>query len=278
MTKRLAIVILVGALPLVGRASLIHGIFAPIHIAGSSMAPTLLGPHYQVTCNQCRYPFSVGNDQISNDADSVLCTNCGNWTASPQHDDVLPGERVWMDAYPARFGSLRRWDVVAFRAPDNLDRLQVKRIVGLPGEQITVRAGDLYADGELIRKSMTELCAVAIPVHNAGYPVASHGWLPIVDKATNPNGLDMLQLSDTDKAAPCFDFRPWNAGPWNSEQTPDHQQHAAPIYDLVAGNDSVRRTLEPVNDLLVQFDLRSTKASAMRLELSGHGRRLCNHI
>lgn len=42
-----------------------------------------------------------------------------------------------------------RMDIVIFRYPDNEKELFIKRIIGLPGERVEIRNGEIYIDGEL---------------------------------------------------------------------------------------------------------------------------------
>lgn len=42
----------------------------------------------------------------------------------------------------------RRWDTVVLRSPTDARRLIVKRLVGLPGETIALREGDVWINGE----------------------------------------------------------------------------------------------------------------------------------
>lgn len=49
---------------------------------------------------------------------------------------------VWRNQTP------QRWDTVVLRSPTDARRLIVKRLVGLPGESITLREGTVWIDGE----------------------------------------------------------------------------------------------------------------------------------
>ncbi len=59
-----------------------------------------------------------------------------------------PGDRIFVDRVSWRtVGELARGDVVVFRAWDE-DKLYVKRIVGLPGDTLTMQDGEVFVNGE----------------------------------------------------------------------------------------------------------------------------------
>ncbi len=58
------------------------------------------------------------------------------------------GDRLVVDKLTHRFGSIGRFDVIVFRCPDRRGDDYVKRVVGLPGETIEMRGGELYVNGE----------------------------------------------------------------------------------------------------------------------------------
>jgi len=53
---------------------------------------------------------------------------------------------VWMET-----GRPERWDVVIFIYPEDKRKDFVKRVVGLPGETVSMVNGDLYIDGKLMK-------------------------------------------------------------------------------------------------------------------------------
>lgn len=91
---------------------------------------------------------------------------------------LMPGDVVstgWLPAAdrlrtPARF---ERWLVVA---PDGTDA--VKRVVGLPGEAVTIRDGDLVVDGTAVLKGPSILAETAVPIDAAVAVQDSHATLP----------------------------------------------------------------------------------------------------
>lgn len=58
------------------------------------------------------------------------------------------GDRLVVDKLTHRWRSIRRFDVVVFRCPDRGGDDYVKRVVGLPGETIELRGGELFVNGE----------------------------------------------------------------------------------------------------------------------------------
>ncbi len=60
---------------------------------------------------------------------------------------VHAGEFVLINTLAYRFGPIRRGDVVAFRHDAPNPETYIKRVVGLPGERVSVRGGVVAIDG-----------------------------------------------------------------------------------------------------------------------------------
>lgn len=142
------------------RTFLVMGLFLPVRVASNSMAPALLGPHRRPVCPACGASHVV--DAVAPVA-AVACPRCGASPIDVPRLTVLPGDRVLVD----RLGPLRwrRWQLVVFRCPDSADALCVKRIVGLPGESVALRGGELFVNGRLARKSLRVQRSMAQRVH-----------------------------------------------------------------------------------------------------------------
>ena len=171
-------------------------------ISTGSMGPTLPGYHKRVTCPSCRYEFAIGtaddpaaDGALANDASSAtkpaesaglhrstvtaVCPNCGQHSIAVgdlprnQGDQLL----VFKNAY--QFRPPWRWEVAVFRNPAKPTQAYVKRIVGLPGERVAVKAGDVWINGKRARKNLAQQRAVRIPVFNHNFiPEDDAGWKP----------------------------------------------------------------------------------------------------
>lgn len=135
---------------IVARAFLLMGLIVPVVVHGSSMAPTLIGPHIAVTCPRCGLDGQIGTDQLPLGG-WVACPDC---TALMTVNDlpVSEGDRLWIDRTAFVLRAPRRWELVVFQCPDNATQLCVKRVLGLPGERIGFRDGDVFIDGARVAK------------------------------------------------------------------------------------------------------------------------------
>lgn len=58
------------------------------------------------------------------------------------------GDRILVNKARWRTQNLKRWDVVVFRAPDHPDRIYIKRLVGFPGEKVSIEGGEVKVNGQ----------------------------------------------------------------------------------------------------------------------------------
>ncbi|HEV3341914.1 MAG TPA: S26 family signal peptidase [Pirellulales bacterium] len=134
-------------------------------VSGASMAETLLGQHRSLTCGDCGRTFRCADDEPIMFGKRAICPNCGD--TEQRLDTALPvaADAVIVDRSAFQLRSPRRWELAAFRAPVRPRQIYVKRIVGLPGEAIELRHGDVYADGRIQRKGLKTLRSLAALVH-----------------------------------------------------------------------------------------------------------------
>ena len=162
-------------------------------IPTGSMAPTLYGRHKESTCSECGFSIVVGaSDEVNPDTGnlwnsarlrSAICANCGFENTQLLDELAFNGDRIIVNKYPYEFGEPNRWDVFVFKWPEEPKTNYIKRLVGLPGETIRIRGGNLHTwDGEserILRKDPWKQRSVQIPVYDnkhAPRSLIEAGW------------------------------------------------------------------------------------------------------
>ncbi|MCG6158363.1 signal peptidase I [Rubinisphaera margarita] len=143
-------------------------------ISTGSMAPGLRGYHYRVECPDCRFPFAhtateKGPGQESGDDLRVACPNCHYDHILLSDLPVNEGDQILVDKQAFEWRPPRRWDAVVFHNPQRPTETYAKRIIGLPGERVEIRDGDIYIDGNLQRKGLAAQRQMRILVSDSSY-------------------------------------------------------------------------------------------------------------
>ena len=60
---------------------------------------------------------------------------------------IMTGDHIFGNRLIYNFRDPERYDIVIFRYPDNEEQLFIKRIIGLPGETVEIRDGQVYING-----------------------------------------------------------------------------------------------------------------------------------
>jgi type IV secretory pathway protease TraF len=132
------------------RAVMLEAFVAPTN----SMAPTIIGNHSDLVCANCGFTYSIAQrdvpDRWQRDPVVTICPNCGSANTLAAGAPIKGGDRFFVD----KLRSPRRWDCVVFWAPDAPNTLYVKRLIGLPGETISLSGGHVFADGKLVRRDL----------------------------------------------------------------------------------------------------------------------------
>lgn len=63
-------------------------------------------------------------------------------------DTLVPGQRVLVDRLIYDFTAVHRGDIIVFRGPQPPHEVMIKRVVGLPGDVLSIRGGRLFVNGE----------------------------------------------------------------------------------------------------------------------------------
>lgn len=170
-------------------------------IPTGSMAPTLYGAHRDITCEQCGHRFAVGastppahdselrNGWIDHDRrmHSAVCPNAACQFANNVLDrEIFAGDRILVNKFPYDHREPSRWDVVVFKCPETAKTNYIKRLVGLPGEEIQIRRGDVWyrrldtdSPWQIARKPIEKQNQIQILVHDNDHPARAllqRGW------------------------------------------------------------------------------------------------------
>ena len=135
---------------LVFRPFLFEAFFMPTN----GMAPTLLGRHWIGTCAECNNPAYCSPRMErygpQRPEEKICRDNFHVSRVAADSDHVFNGDRFLV----AKFLKVKRWDLVVFHAP--LARQQdaptkfVMRLVGLPGEEVIIKGGQVWIDGQVL--------------------------------------------------------------------------------------------------------------------------------
>lgn len=155
---------------------LVRGLVEPLIVSSGSMAPALVGPHLRAICRDCRAPFEVGIDREL--PTRIVCPLCDAIDDEPSTWSRQSGDRLGVLRAALWLRRPQRWEAIAFRGAQSTQEVFVKRIVGLPGEQVQIRDGDVYINGTLARKTLAEQRQLAIVVHDERFRPTSQSTLP----------------------------------------------------------------------------------------------------
>ena len=149
------------------------------HIPSGSMAPTLHGHHRVGVCPRCGEQVVVGRHSADRDGSGetrfyrkAFCPNCGLYPIPVTQTAEIPGDQIFVNKTALRVRSPSRWEILVFRL---LGTFYIKRLLGLPGEEIMLCDGDLYVNGELMRKSFAEARAMRVLVFDQNN-APKQGW------------------------------------------------------------------------------------------------------
>lgn len=143
-------------------------------IAGSSMEPTLQGPKQLTTCPNCNRENAWTRDSWIPSRE-LKCQFCDAFLDTSDSKSI-PGKTIEYvptllinkkgllpQGAPRSSLPVQRWELAVIRTPD--EQLgQVKRVVGLPNEQVSIQSGRIYINGNPVLPSPTAFLRQAIVV------------------------------------------------------------------------------------------------------------------
>ena len=235
-----------------------------------SMAPTLLGLHREFTCDNCKKPYDLGMDERGRSGRPV-CPNCGESARAGDNGVERSGDRLLVHKHLFDLRPVRRWEVAVFQNPADPRQAYVKRVVGLPGEAILIRGGDVHADGRICRKSPEEQRAMRIPVFDNDFPPADAdryprwlAWRPgrrAEGVGWGPDGTTYVhKITDAPvEAVDWLEYRHWQ---------PDRARYG-PVRDYTPYNGPDLPGDNRVHDLALAATVTADRPADLRLRLGG---------
>ncbi len=125
-------------------------------IPTGSMAPTLMGAHKDIRCEECDYQYQCGASNEFNDVGArkdvqVIGTTCPlcrkPQIADPSVDSnqaTFSGDRILVSKLAYVWSQPRRWDVIVFKFIEQARLNYIKRCIGRPNETIRIRGGNIF--------------------------------------------------------------------------------------------------------------------------------------
>jgi signal peptidase I len=175
--------------------AIVAGSAAPFYVQTfavptGAMAPTIMGRHKNLTCPRCRFGYAVSasseadfpNDPLLARARQIVAATCANcrYVASIDPDDPSSGHVPSVAGVRLMVSKIHpsapsRWDVEVFPYPDEPQTMFVKRVVGMPGEELKIFHGDIYTrrpggEFQIERKPAATARQIAQMVYDNDYP------------------------------------------------------------------------------------------------------------
>ena len=254
--ERLLVVLLAA---LVLRTWYFEGLFVPLKVSSGSMAGTLSGLHREMVCGDCGHRFDCGSD-VRPVSSRAVCPNCGYARNDLGVPPDIAGDRLLVHKSIFAIRLPRRWEVVAFRHPHQPGKVCVKRAIGLPGESVRIRDGDVYVDGEIQRKPPARHRAMAVLVYDANFPPGRDPSMPPRWEDDGPgsgwgsaNGRFAHASTPGEESIDWLTYRHWVRLPGA-----DGKVREAPITNQCGYNQTPSARAEnvhPVGDVLLSFRL-----------------------
>ena len=130
-------------------------------IPTGSMAPTLMGAHKDIRCEECSFQYQCGASNEFNDVGArkeelVIGTTCPlcrkPQVANPyvnSNQATFSGDRILVSKLAYAWTQPRRWDVIVFKFIEEARLNYIKRCIGRPNETIRIREGNIYVKNNL---------------------------------------------------------------------------------------------------------------------------------
>ena len=234
-------------------------------IPTGSMAPTLMGAHKDVQCEECGCQYQCGasnefTDTGARKKTTVVGTTCP-LCRKPQvsnayansNDATFSGDRILVSKLAYVWAQPRRWDVIVFKFIEAARLNYIKRCIGRPNETIRIQEGNIF-----VRKNVESS-------EGSKNAKAQNGTFEIARKPPHVINAMLQPLSDTKYLAKslinaglpsAWQPFPANESSWNVEQT--EKAWSASVAKVPAGSTHWLRYYHHVVDPLAWESVETT--------------------
>ena len=290
------------AMALVAKSFVVEAFVIPT----GSMAPTLLGQHMLFRSPQSGYEWAVnpyyyfdpGTGQLPKPIQGNILSNEPNpevtdpmstsqdngWTGGrpPIHTQAAgyvpppvpkparAGDRILVEKWLYEIFPPKRYDVVVFKNPEDPSVNYIKRLIGLPGEQIWLADGDVFARTADERAKGVQNASKGWEIQRKPVRIQRSLWRPIYSSEYAP-----LQPIDPVTKREWF-TPPWNGDKWSTGAARSYRCDVDsatrlqwdtprwPLWDLVPYNDVITTHADkgkyPVSDLRIRAGVKPDNA------------------
>lgn len=175
-------IVIAFVLTLVFRAFVAEAFLIPT----GSMAPTLLGEHLRSRSFQTGYDWAANAANVRalpRDSRAIVNDPSSGLRIDTPVDGPRAGDRIFVLKFLGAVFAPKRWDVVVFKNPELPEENYIKRLVGLPGEQVLLLDGDVFTKASADASSAWVIARKPARLQESLWrPIYSSQWAALDDE------------------------------------------------------------------------------------------------